>query len=269
MCAPRFLETEADWRAVWWRRAVLELRRARKGVARIPLRRNSVSGSCSSGSWEAAAEKTQQGAQFKETLEMEARRKTDGSAAGTVLQGCAGTGAALPAPGVVGGDSGSAEVGGGGGLPHDAAGWLAAGARRWYLARAVLTTAPVLRRRCNLFEGLCGGPDRRSFRTAVPSRFLSLLSLRACRLRRGLGAARYLRDYAGGPDRQPFRAAVPSRFLSLRACRPRQGLGAAPYLRDHTGARSAVISDRGPLVLSVPAGPLGLPTSAGAGRCAA
>ncbi|KAJ1206184.1 hypothetical protein NDU88_001593 [Pleurodeles waltl] len=79
MCVPRFLETEADWRAagaVWWRRVALELRRARKGVARIPLRGNSGSGSCSSGSWGASAEKTRQGAQFKETLEKEARRKT-------------------------------------------------------------------------------------------------------------------------------------------------------------------------------------------------
>ncbi|KAJ1178137.1 hypothetical protein NDU88_003384 [Pleurodeles waltl] len=79
MCAPRFLEIEADWRAagdVWWRRAALELRRVRKGVARIPLRGNSGNGSRNSGSWGAAAEKTRQGAQFKETLVKEARRNT-------------------------------------------------------------------------------------------------------------------------------------------------------------------------------------------------
>ncbi|KAJ1101244.1 hypothetical protein NDU88_006316 [Pleurodeles waltl] len=55
MCTPRFWEIEADWRAagaVWWRRAALELRRARKGMARIPLRGNSGSGSRDSGSWE-------------------------------------------------------------------------------------------------------------------------------------------------------------------------------------------------------------------------
>ncbi|KAJ1185524.1 hypothetical protein NDU88_002316 [Pleurodeles waltl] len=79
MCAPRFWDTEADWRAagaVWWRWAALELRRARKGVARFPLWGNSGSSSCSSGSCGVAAEKLRQGAQFKETLEKGARRKT-------------------------------------------------------------------------------------------------------------------------------------------------------------------------------------------------
>ncbi|KAJ1117268.1 hypothetical protein NDU88_005468 [Pleurodeles waltl] len=79
MCAPHFWETEADWRAagaVWWRRAALELRRAWKGVARIPLWGNSCSSSCSSGSCGAAAEKLRQGTQIKETLEKGARRKT-------------------------------------------------------------------------------------------------------------------------------------------------------------------------------------------------
>ncbi|KAJ1134172.1 hypothetical protein NDU88_000632 [Pleurodeles waltl] len=55
MCAPRFFDTEAGWRTagdVWWCRAVLELRRARKGAARIPLRGNSGSSSCNSGSVE-------------------------------------------------------------------------------------------------------------------------------------------------------------------------------------------------------------------------
>ncbi|KAJ1098095.1 hypothetical protein NDU88_003211 [Pleurodeles waltl] len=79
MCAPQCLESEADWRAagaVWWRRAVLELRRARKGVARIPLRGNSGSSSCSSRTGGAAAEKLRQGVQSKENLEKGARRKT-------------------------------------------------------------------------------------------------------------------------------------------------------------------------------------------------
>ncbi|KAJ1152527.1 hypothetical protein NDU88_005302 [Pleurodeles waltl] len=80
MCAPHFLESEADWRvagAVWWRRAALELRRARKGVAQIPLRGNRGSSSCSSGTGGPAAEKLRQGVQFKENLEKGARRKTD------------------------------------------------------------------------------------------------------------------------------------------------------------------------------------------------
>ncbi|KAJ1178587.1 hypothetical protein NDU88_003832 [Pleurodeles waltl] len=55
---------------------MLELRRAQKGVARIPLRGNSGSGSRNSGSWVAAAEKIRQGAQLKETLVKEARRNT-------------------------------------------------------------------------------------------------------------------------------------------------------------------------------------------------
>ncbi|KAJ1105994.1 hypothetical protein NDU88_003397 [Pleurodeles waltl] len=88
MCAPCFLESEADCRAagaVWWRRAALELRRARKGVLRIPLRGNSGSSSCSSGSYGAAAEKLRQGAQFKENLEKGARRKTVRQCGGVIL----------------------------------------------------------------------------------------------------------------------------------------------------------------------------------------
>ncbi|KAJ1088278.1 hypothetical protein NDU88_001436 [Pleurodeles waltl] len=54
----------------------MELRRARKGVARIPLRGNSGSSSCSSGTGGAAAEKLRQGVQFKGNLEKGARRKT-------------------------------------------------------------------------------------------------------------------------------------------------------------------------------------------------
>ncbi|KAJ1200162.1 hypothetical protein NDU88_003989 [Pleurodeles waltl] len=79
MCAPRFSGAEPGWRAaeaVWWRRAALELRRARKGVARIPLRGNSSSGGRNSGSGVAAAEKTPQGAQLKETAVKEPRRNT-------------------------------------------------------------------------------------------------------------------------------------------------------------------------------------------------
>ncbi|KAJ1107172.1 hypothetical protein NDU88_004565 [Pleurodeles waltl] len=79
MCAPCFSGAEPGWRAaeaVWWRRAVLELRRARKGVARIPLRGNSGSGGRNSGSGVAAAEKIRQGAQLKETAVKEPRRNT-------------------------------------------------------------------------------------------------------------------------------------------------------------------------------------------------
>ncbi|KAJ1110153.1 hypothetical protein NDU88_007508 [Pleurodeles waltl] len=79
MCAPQCLESEADWRAagaVWWRRAALELRRARRSVARIPLRGNSGSSSRSSGTGGAAAEKLRQGVQLKEILEKGARIKT-------------------------------------------------------------------------------------------------------------------------------------------------------------------------------------------------
>ncbi|KAJ1203547.1 hypothetical protein NDU88_007332 [Pleurodeles waltl] len=81
MCAPRFSGAEPGWRAaeaVWWRRAALELRRVRKGVARIPLRGNSGSGGRNSGSGVAAAEKIRQGAQLKETAVKEPRRNKPG-----------------------------------------------------------------------------------------------------------------------------------------------------------------------------------------------
>ncbi|KAJ1181935.1 hypothetical protein NDU88_007134 [Pleurodeles waltl] len=79
MCAPQLVRPEAVWRtagAVWWHRAVLELRRTRKSVARIPLRGNSGSGSCSSGTCGAATKKWRLGEQPKENSEKGARKKT-------------------------------------------------------------------------------------------------------------------------------------------------------------------------------------------------
>ncbi|KAJ1082929.1 hypothetical protein NDU88_003090 [Pleurodeles waltl] len=77
MCAPRSVRPEAVWRtavAVWWHRAVLELRRTRKSVARIPLWGNSGSGSCRTGG--AATKKLRLGEQPKENPEKGARKKT-------------------------------------------------------------------------------------------------------------------------------------------------------------------------------------------------
>ncbi|KAJ1096774.1 hypothetical protein NDU88_001905 [Pleurodeles waltl] len=77
MCTLQLLRPEAIWRtagAVWWHRAVLELRRTRKSVARIPLRGNS--GSRSSRTGGAAPEKWRPGEQPKENPEKDARKKT-------------------------------------------------------------------------------------------------------------------------------------------------------------------------------------------------
>ncbi|KAJ1188495.1 hypothetical protein NDU88_005256 [Pleurodeles waltl] len=82
MCTPQIVRPEAIWRtagAVWWHRAVLELRRTGKSVARIPLRGNSgsgSSGSCSSRTGGAAPEKWRLGEQPKENSEKDARKKT-------------------------------------------------------------------------------------------------------------------------------------------------------------------------------------------------
>ncbi|KAJ1177901.1 hypothetical protein NDU88_003153 [Pleurodeles waltl] len=92
MCTPQLLRPEAIWRtagAVWWHRAALELRRTRKSVARIPLRGNSGSGSCSSRTGGAAPEKWRPGEQPKENPEKDARKKT-------VRQ--RGVGSVFPAP---------------------------------------------------------------------------------------------------------------------------------------------------------------------------
>ncbi|KAJ1218209.1 hypothetical protein NDU88_005792 [Pleurodeles waltl] len=79
MCTPQLVRPEAIWRtagAIWWHWAALELRRTRKSVARIPLRGNSGSGSCSSRTGRAAPEKWRLGEQPKENPEKDARKKT-------------------------------------------------------------------------------------------------------------------------------------------------------------------------------------------------